>query len=235
MKTTALHRFEETTNIGDLTCSPCMYFDYGDVVYHDPRASNPVPLPEADLYICGGGAITTKLIGLRTGKPQVAWGIGQSLKPETARAQWIPLDLEDFEFIGTRDIGVAGTEWVPCVTCMSPLFDEEYEVKYERVSYYNSVKHSHPDMPAEINRYTLAEAISFIASAKIVHTNSYHGAYWATLLGREVVLEDTYSSKFHQFKHQPAEGKTYPDALAECRAVNISFNNKVQKWLNPPS
>ena len=43
----------DTKNLGDLVCSPCLYFDYGDVQYVDIRSK----LPPADSYIFGGGAV----------------------------------------------------------------------------------------------------------------------------------------------------------------------------------
>jgi len=76
-----------------------------------------------------------------------------------------------------------------------------------------------------------------------VVTNSYHGAYWATLLGRRVVAIPN-MSKMYRFKHAPVIGRAqdwrklaalavaYPEALAECRAANLAFFADVAA-LNP--
>ena len=230
MSILTIHRFEGSQNIGDIVSSPCDYFDY-EATHYDVRRVGNEPLPVADVYLCGGGAITRSLTDLPPNKIKIGWGIGQSLRPAPATATTTP--LTDFDLVGSRDIGIAGTEWVPCVSCMSPLFDEEYEIEHEVVSYMNALKYSHPDMPYATNRGTFEEAITFIGSSKVVITNSYHGAYWATLLGRAAVIVNPYNSKFYQYKHQPAmEGETpraYPDALAECREANIEFNDKVKQ------
>ena len=72
-------------------------------------------------------------------------------------------------------------------------------------------------------------------------TNSYHGLFWATLLGKKVICLIN-GGKFAQFKWTPVYVKPgelrnalartdeipkYPDALAECRALNMAFYHKV--------
>ena len=81
--------------------------------------------------------------------------------------------------------------------------------------------------------------IRFLGSAETVLTNTYHGMYWATLLGRKVITFPS-SSKFHGFKYPVAmstpdawksarsKAVSSPEALAECRAANIRFADKVR-------
>ncbi len=233
MSSLAIHRFEGTKNIGDIVSSPCKHFEY-EATHYDVRRTHIEPLPEADIYLCGGGAITRSLTELPADKIRIGWGIGQSLRPAPAKATSTP--LKDWDLLGNRDVDIPGTEWVPCVSCMSPLFDEEYEIEHEVVSYMNALKYSHPNMPYATNRGTFEEAIRFIGSGAIVITNSYHGAYWATLLGRAAVIVNPYNSKFYQYKHQPAMQNekpiSYPEALEECREANIKFNHKVKEIIN---
>ena len=82
----------------------------------------------------------------------------------------------------------------------------------------------------------LAMTEQFVGSGAKVVTNSYHGAYWAMLLGRKVVLAAPYSSKFHHYRHPPeisedrswtpalsCHGKDDRGALQECRDANRKF------------
>ena len=76
--------------------------------------------------------------------------------------------------------------------------------------------------------------IGEIRSARAVVTNSYHGAYWATLLGKRVTVVGG-GSKVRMLKHRPVfataidwwqkleEAECYPHALEECRDRNAEF------------
>jgi exopolysaccharide biosynthesis predicted pyruvyltransferase EpsI len=85
-----------------------------------------------------------------------------------------------------------GLDAVPCPSCMSDLFDRQYETRHERCWYENVdilPLPGEPGSPKKSNTcISMEDAISFLASAETVITSSYHGAYWASLLGREVVL-----------------------------------------------
>ena len=116
---------------------------------------------------------------------------------------------------------------------MSPLFDKEYPITMDIVHYKNT---QWPVIDGHNNRCTMEEALRFLGSGEIVVTDSYHGAYWATLLGRKVLTTRSDKLKMRQFMHPPATGftqplHTYPDALAECREANIAFDAKVRKLI----
>lgn len=252
MKTIAVYRCQGTDNVGDLNCSPASYFDFPGIEHHDPKHSNGGPVPtDADLYIFGGGAITSKAAscaGTIDKGIKVAWGIGQSMKSGEKYCHTTPLNDWDrygvrragFTLNSSRDINVEDTEWVPCASCMSPLFDLEYEEKYDTVVYLNGQDVFESPMVMN-NRQSFEKTIAFIGSGRVVMTDSYHGAYWATLLGKTAVVVNPYSSKFYQFKHQPmliesvrylmTAPVVYPEALEECRAANITFNDKVQELI----
>ena len=64
--------------------------------------------------------------------------------------------------------------------------------------------------------------------------------YWATLMGKKVILFSSFSNKFDSFKYHPvrysgdlekdiAQAHTYPQALEECRKLNLAFFKKVKK------
>lgn len=245
MKIIAISRFQ-TTNIGDLMSAPHLYFDY-DVEHYDPKHAvierEHRDIPEADAYICGGGAITSKmyLVNDRPGI-KIAWGIGQTLKPAGLLAEHADM-LNNFALIGSRDWRVPHTEWVPCVSCMSPLFDKEYEITKDVVLYRNSISDTTKTKGNLMgNTGTFEDTIAFLGSAHTVLTDSYHGAYWATLLGRTAIITHPYSSKFYQYKHQPMiiqfERKymtppvKYEGVLEECREANVRFDEKVRDLLS---
>jgi len=224
-----------------------LYFDYPDVEHFDAKTGTFGNLPpKADAYIWGGGAITTKVGGANTNLDgfKIAWGIGMSYKngKQKEGTDVTPLtgydrDATFFSLIGSRDDRVQGTEWVPCASCMSPLFDKEYEIKHDAVVYLNGQKVYKADTVMN-NRQSFEETIAFIGSGRVVLTDSYHGAYWATLLGRTAIIVNAYSSKFFQYRHQPLIVKdtrhlmeaprVFPEALQECRDANIQFHAKVQ-------
>ena len=83
------------------------------------------------------------------------------------------------------------------------------------------------------------KVIEFLGSANTVVTDSYHGAYWAQLLGKNVQVA-SWSVKFNHMKYQPyfidsindkyIKKKNAIDGfLQECRDLN---NNFYQKFIN---
>ena len=224
-------------NVGDAVCSPAYYFDFSQpcaVVRFGKE-----PIPQCDAVIFGGGAIGNSIGNVAAATPariKIAWGLGET---RHGRMEASPAP-SGFDLYGSRDWGQEGAEWVPCASCMSPLFDMQREALHDSVLYYN-LRRPRPSVKgitAEHNEVSFDAAIDFLASGSTVVTNSYHGAYWATLLGRSVVVVDAYSSKLHQFRHRPAYGQQekasrYPDALAEARDANRAFFARVMDRLTP--
>lgn len=80
----------------------------------------------------------------------------------------------------------------------------------------------------------IAAKLRFLARFEFIVTNSYHGVYWATLLGRKVICL-AFKNGLFSFRHAPAyfdpaepsrafdEAQAYPDAIDECRDANIGF------------
>lgn len=173
------------------------------------------------------------------------------VRPAPDMSLWQPMANEltkqtsMFATIGVRD-DLDGLRWVPCVSCMSPLLDKYRQVK----PVHNVVVHEHPlfmnirvdRWPKMSNQYSSLEAtLEFLASGRTVLTSSYHGAYWATLLGRKVVCVP-WSTKFFGFRHKPEysydlsdlslsirNACEYPDALRECRDANLSFADEIER------
>ena len=187
-------------------------------------------------------------------KKTVIWGAGHN----TANASWAQLkprfkmDYSGFGLIGCRDFGYEDKsfEWVPCASCMHTAFDKEYSVDKEIAFFGNSgMKGFEKFIPEGISesaimfniKQPIEDVISFLASAETIVSSSYHGVYWASLLGKKVVGVPT-SSKFYGLKHPipicaasdwqryRKLATAYPEALFECRQANIKFSEKVSDY-----
>lgn len=178
----------------------------------------------------------------------IAWGAGHNagkigdwrrLKQEFT----FPSDL--FSLVGVRDYGYA-IPWVPCASCMSADFDRPTTPRREVGLYVHSGTMQNPNfkrrLPENIdilsNSASFEEAIAFLAESEMVLTDSFHGAYWATLLGRKVIAFPS-SSKFYSLRHKvplcspddweamrPLAG-VYPEALEQSRVANRAFAERV--------
>jgi hypothetical protein len=165
-----------------------------------------------------------------------------------------PACIRDFDLLGIRDdykelrSVVKNVSWVPCASCMHKAFDVQYNIETEVVFFSHStlplnIVHG---MPQETWNYPhlmndesdFNKVIRHLASGEVIVTNSYHGAYWGTLLGRKVIAFP-WCSKFWGFRHKPVLCKpqewlqqiktptTYPEAKEESREANINFYYKI--------
>ena len=175
---------------------------------------------------------------------KILWGAGHNSK-SNGTWKW-PKYLQEFDLVGVRDYR-CGFEWVPCPSCMHPAFDKKYDVQHKVIWFEHKkqlVKNadfgSEPAFRIVNSGQNFDQTIAILGSAETIVTNSYHGVYWATLLGRKVLCVDQWSTKFQNFKHPPGftkskdwienldEAKSYNNALQECREANINFWNKVK-------
>jgi hypothetical protein len=245
-RVTNIH-IERTRNIGDLSSAPCLYFDLDAEKKDITSGSIDTDKP---LIIGGGGlgypAFSNWFSSMVSNHkaPVVVWGVGGNVhgSKNVETPEWVGKAA----LAGIRDFG-SGYEWVPCASCMHPAFSRHYPVRNVLVAYV----HGGIGLSARLPKGTpiktnfgcsLEEAVKFISQGEYVVTNSYHGVYWATLLGRKVIV-DPFSSRHRFFKHPPAslegksvqtamdEAKPYPEALEECREANRSFFEKVSNML----
>ncbi len=239
----AFVNIKNTVNTGDVYCTPYHYFDFPDARWFDFGDK----IPPSKVIIFGGGAIEPRLRSDRfhdlvEAEYKVGWGIGTSrsgMKDPGVLVNDLDLcGVREFDRLGTKD---AGAEYVPCVSCMSPLFDMPYREKNDVVVYKHAVK----DLPSDLSKFPMMnnrapfdEVIEFLGTSNCVITNSFHGVYWATLLGKKVVCLP-FSSKFYGFKFPPFYAKpncwqegvenaiSYKEALEDCRNINRDFYKKV--------
>jgi Polysaccharide pyruvyl transferase len=236
-------------NIGDLVCAPCTYFP--DIGYtediNEYKSSN-------EQIILGGGGIFyppfKPLIQqiINKSKKSIIWGAGTNTHDSGVSCNYCE-NVTDCDLVGMRDYN-CGFEWVPCASCMSPLFSDQqisnplheyviymhYNFKFD-ILRGNSLL---AGTPIHHNHNTsLSEVVKFLSGAQTVITNTYHGVYWATLLNKKVILYRPFSNKFMFMKHPPTviqqlcdieivDAVSYPNALTECRKANVNFYNKVK-------
>jgi len=229
-----------TKNVGDLACTPYHYFSLPGKKLADINSD----LPESDAVIFGGGAIEYTMAGEKgvqhrvKAKRKIAWGVGSSAHGKKTH----PAPPKGLDLTGIREYGREGGTYVPCVTCMLPFFDNVPAPETDVVTFFNAdskiAKPEIGDFPTLENVSSLQETLSFLARGETVITNSYHGAYWATLMGRKVVCFP-YSSKFYGYKCPPImsdkdswqealpQARAYSEYRDDCRYENLQFFKKV--------
>ncbi len=218
---------------------------------------------EADILVYGGGGLlendffTIMFDYLSENKKDnqkiILWGAGHNnweLTDWRHMKQSYTFRQDLFDLLGVRDYK-NNLNWVPCVSCMSTLLDKPYLIKrdvgiYMHYGTYTNSKYKNL-LPQGFeylhNSSPMNEVIDFLGETELILTDSFHGAYWATILGRKVVAFPT-SSKFYSFKHSvplcnPEDWKiysrlsqVYPEAKSECRQANIDFANLVRDFIS---
>lgn len=187
-----------------------------------------------------------------TAGPRILWGVGHNVRDQHTNFGY-PKWLKRFDLVGCRDYQQTKYKWVPCASCMHPAFDKTYTIKNDVIWFEHKKQlikaNEFGDMPSPrfINSGTnFEQTIELLGSANVILTNSYHGAYWGTLLNKKVIIVNPWSSKFYMFKHQPdiwhnkkdapleekiKNAQTFPDALVECRSANKRFWNEVKELI----
>ena len=236
---------------------PFDYFDWQDAAHIKAHAND---LRQAgqdyDVGVYGGGKIMRDIARSPAyrrgnGRLNIGWGISTvqrnpfSLAYRKAR---IRLDL-----IGSRDWDQeepgGKVVWVPCPSSQHLFFDAPSSPDHEVVVYAHRSKSQRmlKDLPASIPwRYNhgndLHEALNFIASGETVVSNSYHGVFWALLMGRRVLCLP-FSNKFSRFRlppgfssdvswvHNLSRAKPQPSFLQLCRQATARFRTRVDSYI----
>jgi exopolysaccharide biosynthesis predicted pyruvyltransferase EpsI len=259
-----------TSNVGDYFSGPHHYFeklkgkslDIHDYISNDESiAQNFKEETSAHSLIIGGGGLLNrggfeaqmKLSETlaKKGKKVVLWGVGHNSKNATefGKINSYNIDVSKFGLVGTRDFSMPG-EWVPCVSCLHPIFDKSFAETQETGIVFHLETAKNPVItkkfsafPSISNIDDFEELIHFIGSSEKIITDSYHAMYWAMLMGKKVVVIPN-SSKFFDFKYQPVisnfdnavedlkKTQTYSGVLEECREINRQFAGKVYDYLN---
>lgn len=123
---------------------------------------------------------------------------------------------------------------------MSPDFDQQHTESTERVFFFHKSK-TRPELLASADgpvmhntKRKLSEVLRFLSGGRTVITNSYHGVYWAQLLGRRTICIP-FGEKFRTFRRLPtfaADGDwraklgaaaAFSSDLEEYRSINTTY------------
>ena len=264
-----IHR-HDPNNIGDYYCAPHLYFDQlkGKVLDINGmrRTQGAIrknwrdTVQQNDLIIGGGGLLNLrhfetqiKLFGAlkNRGKKTVLWGPGHNdpNPNEFGKPQKYNVDLKNFGLAGVRDFSTK-EHWVPCVSCLHPIFDQNFENTQEIGILFGKKSHQDQALAERLKKYpnshnatSLEDMVAFIGASETLVTDSYHAMYWALLMGKKVLAVPT-TTKFFDFKY-PAKITSYDDfeqqlknapqysgLLEECRTINRNFASKAFDYLN---
>lgn len=202
-----VHRID--SNVGDRLSGPYLHWDWEphevlDIC--DLRGIDALE-PGARVIIGGGGLLLPYFMPflerLQRRQPSkvVWWGVGERMVQDLERGYLpesrcgggiTPGTFPDGHLVGVRVVG-SPYRHVPCCSCR---FIERFLASCPDPPTNDVVMFEHEAValpagagfPKMVNtECTPPEAIRFIASGRVVVTNSYHGMYWARLLGRPVV------------------------------------------------
>ena len=236
-----------SSNIGDRECCPAYWLPFEA---KKTVQSLKQEVPPCDVAIFGGGQIYGMVVEAVTQRADAArhcvtWAIG--LQAAKRRVEGADRFRARVSLIGCRDVGIEGTEYVPCATCLIPGIAAAAPPTRDVVLYLHADKSQtvqRPEgLPSRTNYDgTLDEALAFIASGETVVTNSFHGTYWAMLMGRKVLCLP-FSGKFKGFARMPAlaDPADWQGSLGqahalsgyrdECIAANLAFRDKVMNLI----
>ena len=195
-----VHR-TDPDNCGDSMSCPLNYVQDSNHQPVEIRRGDIAEICRDETVILGGGGLLSPYFEpyvrqvLDAARMVIGWGIGSGwpaqkrLHGDVRGADaWGDHLARRFRVLGSRD--ARGGTWVPCASCLAPFFREAHRkmISEESVVYcHRRMPFAIEGMPAMVNSASFAEAAAFLARGRRVITNSYHGAYWGLLLGREVV------------------------------------------------
>jgi hypothetical protein len=237
-------------NPGDKFSSPKLYFqDWINCDRAYPDQTEKIPPPPEPILIGGGGMfmaetdqIYDRIIANRWA---AVWGAGSNFIPY--EAEWhVPEALQRCKLVGVRDYGQKH-RYVPCASCLHPVFlDQIAEPEFDYILYFHHDHQHSIEGPLKLlnDQPNIEWVIKQLSRGKTIITTSYHGAYWAMLLNRTVVVLHPWGNKFRFFKYKPSiatinnwkdfikgEPVNPPDFLSECRKINLEFRSDVNESL----
>jgi hypothetical protein len=178
---------------------------------------------------------------------KILWGAGHNgeVSKKSKGTFEYPSWLSEFNLLGVRDWNQSHP-WAPCASCMHPALRKSYTIKND-VIFFEHKKQLMKDfgndpIPRFVNSGSNVEqTIELLGSANIILTNSYHGAYWGTLLKKKVIVVGPWSTKFYSLRHMPAllekdeswknavdKAKIYSASLDECASATETFWKNIQ-------
>ncbi|MGC0052741.1 polysaccharide pyruvyl transferase family protein [Brucella pituitosa] len=259
-------------NTGDIFSSPLMYtydfFKDYSVITHNLSAVRYSQISKNDVVIIGGGGLfnynpwfnfnvaINRILDLCDNV--VVWGAGfnSHITKDGKLTEYSPLvDFSRFALYGIRDRDFEDYNFVPCASAMSPLLEKAYRTRptkkigtifrTDEVRNENSLQLEGVQNLTHYNNYTTV--MDFISAHEYIVTSSYHGALWATLANRKVIvptalkvgfkynyygfpltfIDDASSAK--RLAAAMGQAKRNPDVLHDYRSKNYDFFEKVKR------
>ncbi len=193
-------------NAGDKASCPRRYFhwplhamehDIDDMDLRWFRASDVVVLGGGGLFDCSEKWNHNINCILEKCDRVVSWGTGFNSHGGELPKEMIKFNR--FSILTIRDRGYPlGYEWLPCVSCME-IDDSHVGRKGAGVGVVSHRDHLIGGSGGDVilNSEASTRILTFILKHANIVTNSYHAAYWAGLLRRNIVLKGAeYSEKF---------------------------------------
>lgn len=237
-------------NVGDQFSTPSKYYKklgYTDSVNHHPILKD-------EICVIGGGGLMHESFQVMLKKRMdvmanrcIFWGVGSN--NHSIMNSYFHDYLSKAALVGVRDY-VGDYRWVPCASCKHPVFDICINVKPKYDYVYLLHSSAKKELPGWVDK---SKHVIYNDTEDIVHicmqlslgdtivTNTYHGAYWSTLMGKKVIVVP-FSNRFLRMKHEPLIvdktasikdvsklTRAYPKALQECREANDSFYTDVME------
>lgn len=245
-------------NTGDMSCGPLDYFpvfkEKFNCYLHSSKNMEYSLIRDGDVVIIGGGGLLecgethqnaiNRLLSMPV--KVISWALGHNSAYQGNMWEWNvdrEIDYSKFYKFTTRDYGLDGMRFLPCVSCMNPGLDMKLDMKLNVKRGIGIIEHhdlhiDEFDYDKINNSDSYEKIINFIASSDVIITNTYHCAYWAMLMCKKVILYKPFSNRFEHFKYKPVvysgdlekdieKCVIYPDALSEFRKMNIEFANEV--------
>ena len=228
-------------NVGDWNCCPLeyyyWYFKNYNIIRHDIGSVDFNEIDRDDIVILGGGGLFDVLepfnqainTFLKLCDHVIAWSCGFNTHNERLRAdtELTPIDIDKFMLAGVRDYDhPSGAEYLPCpsVKALSPDKDRSPIRRYGIIFHRNLPEISELPYDSISNNESITRINDFILDSEAIVTNSYHCAYWASLLERKAIVVNKFSTKFDGFKYPPEFAEISLDDKEEAvRVIDLAF------------
>jgi hypothetical protein len=213
-----IHRTDQF-NAGDWWSRPSHYYPINETQIIDISNVQQYRNLENKTVVLGGGGLLGKLHwdynlkNLVENNKVILWGAGLNFTPlgkkggQPLSNSGLPAYLDKMTAVGLRDYGL-GYDWVPCASCMH---DEVFSVQdMTQTKDVLVVQHRKIKMKSEsLKKYkklrmgqeagNLKAILTEIKRHNTIITNSYHGAYWGTILKKKVIVQP-WGTKFNHLK-----------------------------------
>ena len=261
---------DDIGNAGDYWASPLHYYDFPfdteqinfvefcNAVGGNENLNHRL-LKDKIIVVGGGGLITPSenylqnaLDYLINNNKVIIWALGSNTAVYDNRFSWDFMNNSNIIMSGVRDI-VHGlkVDYLPCVSAKHKVFDKyiDNQIKGEGIGILEHVDIKVPIEGVEKikNNESIENIISFIESKEYLLTTTYHGLYWAQLLGKKVAYFNEgfdINSKFINIKNRVSlcnrhnyelvleNSNSVNGLIKESRFLNDMFYKQLIKLVN---